>query len=84
MPQLVVYKPSPKGRQDTIAHWLGPDDTTFCGHDLKHTLGWEPHDGSPYRMCGRCMRSAGVQERRGESRPCRVGHARSGTPHNLG
>jgi len=67
MPQIVVYYPIGKHRWDTIGHWLGPDDTTFCGRDIKHTVGWEPHDGSPYRMGGRCMRSAAVQEGRGGS-----------------
>jgi hypothetical protein len=63
MPQMVVYRPSPKRSRDTIAHWLGPDEKTFCGRDLKRTVGWERHDGSPFHMCGRCMRSAAVQER---------------------
>jgi len=58
VPQLVVYNPSHKRSEDKIAHWLGPDGTTFCGRNPKRSIGWEPHDGSPYRMCGRCMRSA--------------------------
>jgi len=58
MPQIVVYKPSFKRSRDMIAHWLSPDGTTFCGRDPKRNIGWEPYDGSPYRLCGRCMRSA--------------------------
>ena len=62
MPQIVVYNPTGKHRRDTIGHWLRPDGTTFCGHDLNRTIDWEPHDGSPYRMCGRCVRLAAAQE----------------------
>ena len=69
MQQIVVYNPTGKHGRDTIAHWLGPDDTMFCGRDLKRTAGWESHDSCPYRMCGRCMRSAAVQEGRGGSAP---------------
>ena len=58
MPQMVVYNPTGKRRRNTIAHWLSPDGTTFCGHDIKRNVGWQPHDGSPYRMCGTCKLSA--------------------------
>jgi len=58
VPQIVVYNPSHRGIRKPIAHWLRPDGKTFCGRDPKRSVGWEPHDGSPCRMCGRCMRSA--------------------------
>ena len=58
VPQSVVYNPSYKYKRNPIAHWLKPDGrTTFCGHDIKRNVGWEPCDGSPHRMCGRCTRS---------------------------
>jgi len=58
VPQLVVYKPSQRGIRSPIAHWLRDDGRTFCGRNIKRSVGWEPYDGSPYRMCGRCTRSA--------------------------
>ena len=59
VPQIVVYNPSHKRIRNPIAHWLRSDGRTLCGRNLKRSVGWEPHDGSPYRMCGRCMWSAG-------------------------
>ncbi len=58
MRQIVVYNPSHRGNRNRIAHWLRPDGKTFCGRHTKRSVGWAPHDGSPCRMCGRCMRSA--------------------------
>ena len=59
VPQTVVYNPSHRGIRKLFAHWLRPDGKTFCGRDPKRSVGWEPfYDASPYRMCGRCMRSA--------------------------
>ena len=68
-PQIVVYNPSHKRNRNPIAHWLWPDSRTFCGRDLKRSVGWEPCDGPPHRMCGRCERSArsAAQKGRGES-----------------
>ena len=58
MLQIVVYNPTHKRLRSLIAHWLRPNGRTFCGRDPRRSVGWERHDGSTYRMCGRCMRSA--------------------------
>ena len=68
VPQIVVYNPSHRGVRKSFAHWLRRDGKTFCGRDPKRSVGWEPHDGSPSRICGRCMRSAS-----GMTRKVRVG-----------
>ena len=73
VPQIVVYNPSHKRIRNPIAHWLRSDGKTFCGHDLKRSVGWEPHDGSPYRICGRCMRSARGAAEKGSGAPAAAG-----------
>ena len=65
MPQIVVYNPSHKRNRDKIAHWLRPDGKTFYGRNPKRSVGWEPHDGSPSGICGRCMLSARGMTRKG-------------------
>ena len=66
MLQRVVYNPSHRGIRRQIAHWLRPDGKTFCGRNVKRSVGWEPYDDSSYRMCGRCMRSAAGAAQKGK------------------
>jgi len=69
VPQIVVYNPSHRGSRKPIAHWLRSDGKTFCGRNTKRSVGWEPNDGFPYHMCGRCMRSACGADRTSEGGP---------------